>query len=607
MHQSGIKNPLLNIVFFTAAVFYLWLMHFSIGKHSFCDEVDNIVTGRLMTTGKVVYRDMFSHHPPFPFFVVSLFTESGAEKTADYHIFQVFFYLLVWTALFFSLKNKLLRWAVIICIVLTSMAYPLFRGHLILADNYLALALLILTINVIFIGNKDFSLQRELVFSSAVFAAVMSAFWGIPAVMILVLTKMSQQIVRMYRVHADREKTTIRFIFFILFRSLAKQRRLILIVIAPFCAIGLWMASNGSFSEFIDQSYFFNIDYYYRFVGKISFRTCCKNVENHFKDHLVLAVPTTESMREKRSYFKGSPVMMRRIKNMKMTGLFRLLIISNLLTMLFLFKENRKMDGTIFILYMACLIGLRGDLTLFHFSAYFIQSFFNTGFVLANFMKSVQKIAVTPVSVAFAIYLFLFVQPLNLVQKKFVSYIDYKPTKIENPSILTLIEWIVEPDETMYSIPFSSISYVETGRKPASRYIYFYPWVAMWEQKHEPVIMDLEVNRPPLIIFNPNAAIWRHKLIRYAPNLVEYVETRYEKLLPTVDELDDLWVLKSMRSVIHHRIESHVNHPIEWIMQDSQQNSKTKNNFICASKSPETGSIHAGSTLESGGSVFSER
>jgi hypothetical protein len=57
------------------------------------DEADNLVVGTLIARGSVLYRDIFSHHFPFPYFwtalVVSLFGKSLLWIRASVWLFQI--------------------------------------------------------------------------------------------------------------------------------------------------------------------------------------------------------------------------------------------------------------------------------------------------------------------------------------------------------------------------------------------------------------------------------------------------------------------------------------------------------------------------------------
>ena len=57
------------------------------------DEADNLVVGLLLTRGYVLYRDVFSHHFPFPYYwvaaIVSLFGKSIFAVRLSVWLFQI--------------------------------------------------------------------------------------------------------------------------------------------------------------------------------------------------------------------------------------------------------------------------------------------------------------------------------------------------------------------------------------------------------------------------------------------------------------------------------------------------------------------------------------
>ncbi len=108
---------------------------FTLYVNSFADEADNLVVGLLLTRGSVLYRDIFSHHFPFPYYwsaaMISLFGKSIFGLRLSVWVFQILaFGIALWLSdLPLSCGLAALVWSIIRHIYRGNMVlYSMFSG-----------------------------------------------------------------------------------------------------------------------------------------------------------------------------------------------------------------------------------------------------------------------------------------------------------------------------------------------------------------------------------------------------------------------------------------------------------------------------------------------
>ncbi len=112
----------------------------------FGDEADNLVVGTLIVRGYALYRDVFSHHFPFPYYwmamIVGFFNES---------IFLARLSVLLFQTLTFALGMRLSGNYLLVGITafIWSVMRPFYRGNMVLYHTFTAASLLVVFIAVL--------------------------------------------------------------------------------------------------------------------------------------------------------------------------------------------------------------------------------------------------------------------------------------------------------------------------------------------------------------------------------------------------------------------------------------------------------------------------
>ncbi|MAT44342.1 MAG: hypothetical protein CL609_18575 [Anaerolineaceae bacterium] len=112
----------------------------------FDDEADNLVTGAFITQGKILYKDVFTHHFPFTYylmaFVVSIFGKSLFFSRLSVLLFQLV--SLIWCAKL--TKNYL---PIGITSLIWSVLRVMYLGNMVLYNAFCAISLLVVFILVL--------------------------------------------------------------------------------------------------------------------------------------------------------------------------------------------------------------------------------------------------------------------------------------------------------------------------------------------------------------------------------------------------------------------------------------------------------------------------
>ena len=114
------------------------------------DEYDNMLSGVFVSQGKLPYRDFFSHHVPFPYFLAGLI--SVFTKTDVWALRLVFLFILyLWSISNYILfKRFVSKAAGLVFLILLSMTAVIYLGHAILAETLVAYAAVTLCILLLY-------------------------------------------------------------------------------------------------------------------------------------------------------------------------------------------------------------------------------------------------------------------------------------------------------------------------------------------------------------------------------------------------------------------------------------------------------------------------
>ncbi len=205
------------------------------------DENDHLVAAYLMQQGRLLYKDIFSHHFPLPYYWTYLFTPlwslgSPSRTISIFRLGLLALYLICFLLVFFSFKNKKSQQAFSFWIILLPFFFTLYHGNLVLSETFSAIfivSLFWLYLPIILGWEKKsrYTIILGIIFSSA-------AFWTQPLLIFLPI---------------------LPFIF-----SSQKIKTLILIFIINISPLFCFLI-RGQLVDFFQQGIWFNFAVYSKF------------------------------------------------------------------------------------------------------------------------------------------------------------------------------------------------------------------------------------------------------------------------------------------------------------------------------------------------------
>lgn len=449
------------------------------------DENDHLTVAYLMTKDLHLYKDIFSHHFPFPYYWTYIFTflwsDSSPARTIS--IFRLSLTLLqfgIFVLVFFSLEKNRTKLLFSLWIILFSLFYAIYQGNLILSESFTAvfIAGYIWILFPILLKWETINLKKA--FILIILAAF--AFWTQPLLVGLFIIPFLLKL----------KKREYLYVFILSF----------LLIITPV----LYLTMNNQLADFINQAIWFNYNIYphlfFQFILPNStyppiLTTMILFIQNEFKlftsihnwlqgfqflSHIAVYYLLYVLMKKKLFFNAGIfalIILFSRIREIKVTpgvpfefGIYPFLIIASTCCVIMIYHlySYKKIWGAllIIILLFTALLPLKP----------------------------------------------IFLQSLD---KEYNYHVFWSPKQDTGQ----LIQQLTEPTEQILIYPHDVDLYYFAQRQPIDRFLYWYLWIdAVDYYKHER-IQALQKKPPIIYVGNVSHKNDRDYYIRFFPNLTE--------------------------------------------------------------------------------------
>jgi len=503
-----------KILIFFAFVFALMTpYYYTIGKF-FTDECDNLLGGRIISEGGVLYRDYITQHTPVPLYLMALFAKIGITSVIGSRILFYAIIVLFFATVYFRYKKYFgVRTLLIFPVVFVLDISRYFLMESILGDMFQAMALLALFMEFyVFctVRPRKLTMSSVVIISFSIFAAIGSAFLSVYAIAAVLLGVFISEIERAF----SKRRAGIKEIFS-RYMPLAIALGILFVIYFGYFAI------NHALKEMIYLTYTFNREVYSRYLyipGVIEYVPIVigwyvNHVFNSFKNLYTLE-----------------------------TLVPALLIICNVFSC-FLFMKKSKALGISAILFTIC-TGMRGY-SDFHSTAYIMFSSFCLAYTLEHFVFVKMNIMTLAITVFVGILAFAPSYAANL--KK----INDLPKVFDPPAKNYYIEKYVPKGGYFFNGSTDLRFYIINEVKIASRMSGIYPW---YSDVFMPVIVeDLERNRPNVIFYNPDVEVWGYRNGDYCQMLEGLLQRDYVSYLDSDAALeyadwlsDSVWIRRGV-------------------------------------------------------------
>lgn len=423
----------------------LGLTSFAIGMWFFrdfminFDERDHLAAGFLMSKGWVLYKDIFSHHFPLPYYWVNALgflwtSETGYRGVVMFRTTLTLFYLLLSTITLINLKNFKQRAIFIIFLLSILLLVPIFHGNVLLSETFGFFPVIL----VIWLGLMSFSGtlndNQLLAASSAILCA--AAFWTQPLLIV-------SYIIPLFYIR----KNLIKYVFFSF-----------ITLVAPL--IGFLI--NGSFSNFWEMGILFNYSVY----PKFSSMTNTGGIQNGFFGQ---ALGMISNQLKFHTFNPNNPVLLSQLVG-------SLLIDFYIIWLLF----KRKWKYLLFFVVSFLTVRIRevkiipGE--LFNFGVFPYMLLINATFIISiTYFRRFLKIFF--IFAFFGYLLFTYKAAEPIIKQSLVKGYNYHVFWSDRQSIGDEIARSSNSSDPILVYPFDVDLYYFSKRTPPDMFLYWFPWI----------------------------------------------------------------------------------------------------------------------------------
>ena len=257
-------SPLSDMViraFLVMLVSFVMMLIFA-SPHNFenIDEYDNMIGGMVLTAQhKVIYRDYITQHTPFAYWLCAFYALTGANSPEQFRLLFNLTCAAVLGWLYYRHRDSESRRTGVMLLAFLWGPVGLTTVYdatgTILGDHTLALAMCVLLLEMLaYFEDHRMTAGRCAVVSGTVFVSVMSAFLGVYSLAAAAAAVFAEDILFMIRSRQGWRE------------MLRRYARLVLFVLVPFAAAGIYFACCHALKDAIDLSFRFNTEVYCKYM-----------------------------------------------------------------------------------------------------------------------------------------------------------------------------------------------------------------------------------------------------------------------------------------------------------------------------------------------------
>ena len=479
-----------------AAQFLLGLVTLYWGAH--VDEADNLVVGDLILHGAALYKDVFSHHFPFPYFWMA-----GMIALAGKSIFAARFSLLIFQTIAFIVAMCVSRKHLLVGLtaLMWGLVRPFYSGHMLLYTSFAGVSLFVVLVVTYAILDEMVTPGWKHWSTLALFSWI--AFLSGPLSLYAILVSLA----------------------FLLLKHPASGLKTGLLLLAGLTIPLLLLAVTGALQPFWQSAILFNAQVYDKYAEANPVR-----LTDFFTQVFTgLGIPFGQWFNF--DPFKPIQIGYAQIDAWFFTGfLYRLGLISAALTLIL----KRKISAGAYLYLFAA-----GTLLIarIHFRSQAFILVALTGLAVLA-VEGIQRDRVKPAlaSAARTVRVIALVMALwlgvRLIQQVFLDRADFSYEsnfrKYERDAMRLDRLACGRPDVRLAHYPEGVYSYWFSGLQPASKYIFMWPWVA--EVGQAEMIRELEGEQYVIVIVTDELVWDEYATSDYLRPLLDYLDANYHKL-----------------------------------------------------------------------------
>lgn len=503
----------------TSAFFLLILFIFLInGMHErYPDEFDNVLGGKYILSGQLIYKEWFTHHGPFPYFLSALINLFGGTSFVHFRIIYSLILFLITVGSYLYIRKSVKGIATefyLLVILFISISSTYFWGHMMLADSLAAFFLMpVYGLTIIkLIYEKTFTTKDY------IFISVLS---GLALLSALTYAYLVAGLFVVLGINFILEyKRKINFLY---------AGKIILILLAPYILFLLYLLLTGSIKDYFYQAIVFNRDYYIYYPGHEG-----KPPTNPLRYAIVML----------QGFHNNFSSMLNTVKGFNFDFPFNItLAVGNVAFGIFLLFKRKYLA---FLLMLGVLVYANARTnpfssgeTDYQSAVYIMISIFNLCFALFAIYKMLnlniefgQKLILSLIFILLLVYSFF---GFTFVLRKFSykaydKYMGFAPAIYDAPKVSPLINHIVEKDSYAWIGPFGFEELYYLNPKVPSRYQILLPGMGASTSIPPELLSEFNANKPEVIYFDKDQFILGNNPSIYGKFFVDFLNDNYTTL-----------------------------------------------------------------------------
>lgn len=473
------------------------------------DEFDNILGGRMITTGHLPYVGFFSQHNPLPYFLAASITAITGPSFVKFRLLSGLLILIYHLTLNVWFRRRFGPRATPVTLSISALLLLLNTydfTHMFLADSLTAYFLLVpfLIIAFVSLDNTPLKITDLKIISLCLAATVLCSNTQLIAVGL-----MSTYTLYLAKVSRLSLITTLR------------------LLLTPYLIFFVYLLVTHSLQPFITQSIRYNTDVYVNLPDGASFRNPLRVLVVYFV-----------------KFFQSYKTVLLSAKDINLGYPFtQTLAVANAGFLGLLLIKKRFTFAVFFFLFLVY-INTRGDpyttaetdyqAAVYHFVAVsaLVISIFTSIRLLNQKITPANKVFITLILVPITLYGFAFGLHLfdKWQDKTYQKFMGRQALIYDRPSVANLINDLVSKKDTTIIWPFDPENLLYLKPRLATRYQYLQPGMDQLPQMQVGITSDLETNSPPLLVFDTEFRMYGAEPGRFLLPLLQEKYTNLESL-----------------------------------------------------------------------------
>ena len=505
-HKKSIKNNKL-VQTGVLGIIVFGLLSFLVKQDIFCDEVDNIIGGMLLTKGKILYNDYYMQHTPFAYLLCGIFALLKPGSIEQFRLIYYVFLSIVFMLLYYRHRDYFgTKKMFILPIVTIVICATLINQYtMILSDNIQAICMLALVLEFLrYWKDEKIDWKRSIIISLCIFCSFTSAFVSCYQIFAIVIGVLIKEIIIWKR---DKNITIKALI--------NRYLKLIVACIVPFILLIMYFIATNSLQNAYEQAFKFNTEvysFYNNGFGENIFFPFFAGITEFIK-----LIPNSLS-----AICEGTNII---------SNIIKLVITISLFVCLWqMIEKKQNLKAVILFLFLS----FGSTRTGFHASS--VWTVMVTIVLLTIEINKIKKNKISQV-VLFIITLLILGSFMDKILK--ISFKTAEPVTLNEQKIIqsTSDGEEIFLDCFLCQNGYNPVYMIYKNRLPVNRCCFILPWYMDWFETD--TINDLRENTPNIVVYDSRIVVWE-ELVDFSDYLKKYINENYE----LVDGYDAIWIKK---------------------------------------------------------------